>query len=463
MEVILHSSTLSIKLKQNAYLLNPKIMESILGAVATADKDRLINSIRPLHAADLADILEQISKSERKNLVALWGTAIDGEVLSELEEGVRDEILLRLPEKVLVNALRRLESDKIVYLLENLSEAMQGKLLKSLEISDRRAVEQALKYSEHTAGRLMQCELVALPEHWTVGDSINLLRSALQLPESFYNVVVVSPKFHPIGTVQLGRLMSSNRSIKLVDLLDQKFQTISVTQSQEDVAYAFKQYHLVSAPVVDTDGRLVGTITIDDVMEVLEEETEQDLKRLTGLGKEELSDSIFNIVKTRFPWLLTNLFTAIVVSLVIAQFATTIQAIVALAVLMPIVASMGGNAGTQTLTLAVRAIATRDLTRANGRRVVLREFSVGIINGLIFAGIMGLVGYVWYDSIGLGIVLAFAMIFNLIIAGLSGVLLPMGLSKMGVDPALASAVFLTTFTDIIGFLSFLGLATIFLI
>ena len=449
--------------RKDAYSLNPHLVNQILTSVAFNDKKQLLNLIKLLHVADLADILEQISRNERKNLIALWGDGIDGEVLSELEEGVRDDVLLDLPSKILSKSIRHLETDKIVYLLEGLNRLSQEKVLHSVESSLRRSVEHALMYDEDSAGRLMQCELVTAPQHWTVGDTIDLLRSRDNLPSSFYNVIVVSPNFHPIGLVQLGRLLAAKRNVKLVDLLDKRMRTISVEQKQEDVAYAFNQYHMVSAAVVDLDGRLVGTITIDDAMEILEEEAEQGMKKLVGIGDEELSDNIVNIVKTRFPWLLANLFTAIIASLVIAQFASTIEALVAVAVLMPIIASMGGNSGTQTLTVAVRAIATRDLTRSNSGRVMVRELSVGVINGFLFAIIMGVVGYIWYDSIGLGTVLALAMIFNLIIAGLSGILVPIGLHKFGADPAIASGVFLTTVTDIVGFGVTLALATTFLL
>ncbi|MEH6361421.1 MAG: magnesium transporter, partial [Amylibacter sp.] len=327
----------------------------------------------------------------------------------------------------------------------------------------RMAVEQALQYPEDSAGRLMQRELVMAPTHWTVGQTIDYLRKESDLPDQFYDVVMVDPRLTPVGKVPLSSLMSAARKTKMSEIMDEEFRTIPVMQSQEDVAYAFNQYNMVSAPVVDADDRLVGVITMDDAMEVLEEHAEEDIKRLAGVGDESLIDNILSTTGRRFPWLAVNLATSILASIVIAQFAETIEAVVALAVLMPIVASMGGNAGTQTLTVAVRAIATKDLTAANTLRIVRRELFVGLFNGLIFALIIGLVGYYWYGSVMLGVVLGVAMVGNLVVAGLAGILIPIGLDKAGVDPALASGAFVTTVTDIVGFFAFLGLAAVLLL
>jgi magnesium transporter len=309
----------------------------------------------------------------------------------------------------------------------------------------------------------MQREVVVAPEHWTVGDAIDFMRAEEWLPESFYDLIIVDPQMHPIGMVALGRLMGAARSARLKDLMTEDFRVLKVDQSQEEVAYTFNKYHLISAPVVDADGRLVGVVTIDDAMEALEEEAEEDIRRLAGVGDEELSDGVFEIARARLPWLSVNLCTAIVSAAVIGQFTETIAAFVALAVLMPIVASMGGNAGTQALTVTVRALATRNLSTANVRRFVTREALVGLCNGVAFAAAIGLLSGFFFRDLTLGVVIAVAMIGNLVVAGFAGALVPIGLEKLGVDPALASGTFVTTTTDVFGFFAFLGLASLLLV
>jgi len=442
----------------DVYALDQDVVETILDAVEAGDQQKLLALLEPLHAADIADVLEQISRSERAALIELWDIELDGEVLSELEEGVRDEILRDLPDHVLAEAVRDLDTDDVVYLAGDLDEPQQKRLLGSLEDADRAAVEMSLLYGEHTAGRLMQRELVSAPEHWNVGDIIDFMRASDDLPETFYDIFIVDPRMHPIGEVRLSKVMAAARATKLTDLMSADFRTIPVDQEQEDVAYAFNQYHMVSAPVIDADGRLVGVITIDDAMEVLEDEAEEDMKLLAGIGDEELSDSVFETARLRFPWLAVNLATAILASFVIGLFSATIESIVALAILMPIVASMGGNAGTQTLTVAVRALATRDLTSSNAFRIIRREALVGLGNGLVFAVVIGLVGWAWFSMPLLGVVIAVATVINMLVAGLAGILIPIGLEKAGADPALASGTFVTTVTDIVGFFAFLGLA-----
>jgi magnesium transporter len=434
-------------------------------AVSAEDVDAIDALMEPLHPADIADILEQISSGERAALLALWSRGIDGEVLSELDWSIREDILPLLPSDVLADAVRELDSDDVVDLVEDLEEDQQGAILGALDDADRVAVEQALSFPEGSAGRLMQREVVRAPEHWNVGQMIDYLRSEkAELPEQFYHIILVTPAMKPVGYVSLGRLLSSARATSLKDILEDSFRTIPAKQDEDDVAYAFNQYHLISAPVVDDDGRLVGVITIDDAMSVLDEVNEEDLRRLAGLGVDEsLSDTTFETVRQRFPWLFVNLGTAILASVVIAQFEAVIAQLVALAVLMPIVASMGGNAGTQSLALAVRGLATRDLTSANLWRVVMREAGVGALNGLAFALVMGIVGYVWFDSVLLGGVIAGAMVVNLVVAGLAGILIPVALERFGADPALASGTFVTTVTDVVGFFAFLGLAALVLI
>jgi magnesium transporter len=339
----------------------------------------------------------------------------------------------------------------------------QDVILDALEDSDRVAVEQSLAYPENSAGRLMQREVVMAPEHWTVGQAIDYLREQDTLPEQFYHVTLVDPRLKPVGNITLGKLMGSKRDVLLWEITEAVFQVIPAMQNEGDVAYAFNQYHLISAPVVDEDERLVGVITIDDAMIVLDEEHEEDILRLAGVGEGSLSDRVINTTKQRLPWLAVNLVTAIAASLVIAQFEAAITQIVALAVLMPIVASMGGNAGTQSLTVAVRAIATKDLTGSNMWRVIRREVLVGLINGVVFAVIMGIVGLVWFGSPALGYVIAAAMVINMVVAGLAGTAIPVILEKFGIDPALASGAFVTTVTDVVGFFAFLGLAALVLL
>ena len=462
---MLDEQDLHLDVDRDAYALDDSLRAQLRRAVSAEDVDAIDALMEPLHPADIADILEQISSGERAALLALWSRGIDGEVLSELDWSIREDILPLLPSDVLADAVRELDSDDVVDLVEDLEEDQQGAILGALDDADRVAVEQALSFPEGSAGRLMQREVVRAPEHWNVGQMIDYLRSEkAELPEQFYHIILVTPAMKPVGYVSLGRLLSSARATSLKDILEDSFRTIPAKQDEDDVAYAFNQYHLISAPVVDDDGRLVGVITIDDAMSVLDEVNEEDLRRLAGLGVDEsLSDTTFETVRQRFPWLFVNLGTAILASVVIAQFEAVIAQLVALAVLMPIVASMGGNAGTQSLALAVRGLATRDLTSANLWRVVMREAGVGALNGLAFALVMGVVGYVWFDSVLLGGVIAGAMVVNLVVAGLAGILIPVALERFGADPALASGTFVTTVTDVVGFFAFLGLAALVLI
>ncbi len=448
----------------DGYDLDRKHVAKILLAVDRDDRPALMDLLEDLHAADIADLLEQVNTQDRAGLIRLYGRAFDGEILSELDESIREEVIAILNPTVLADAVRELETDDVVDLLEDLEEPQQEAILDALEDSDRVAVEQSLSFPENSAGRLMQREVVMAPEHWNVGQAIDYMREADHLPEQFYHVVLVDPRLHPVGNVTLGRIMGTKREVPLLDLLEETFQVIPADQDEEDVAYAFNQYHLISAPVVDGEGRLAGVITIDDAMAVLDEGHEEDILRLAGVGEESsLADRVIETTKRRFPWLAVNLVTAILASTVIAQFEATIANFVALAVLMPIVASMGGNAGTQSLTVAVRAMATRDLTGANVWRVIRREVLVGLVNGLIFAVVMGIIGMIWFGSPGLGAVIAAAMVINLVVAGLAGTVIPVLLEKAGVDPALASGAFVTTVTDVVGFLAFLGLAASFLL
>lgn len=449
--------------EDDAYALDRKAVAAILYAVDIDDRQKLIELMEPLHAADIADLLEQINAFDRARLIRLYDREFDGEILSELDDSIREEVIGILTPQILAEAVRELESDDVVDLIEDLEEPQQEAILDALEESDRVAVEIALSYPENSAGRLMQREVVMAPEHWNVGQAIDYLRSSEHLPEQFYHIILVDPRLHPIGNVTLGKLMGTPRDVPLVDLTEDVFQVIPVEQDEEDVAYAFNQYHLISAPVVNAEGRLVGQITIDDAMVVLDEGHEEDILRLAGVGESSLSDRVIETVKGRFPWLAVNLVTAILASLVIAEFDQVISKFVALAVLMPIVASMGGNAGTQSLTVAVRSLATRDLTGANVWRVIRREVLVGLANGIFFALVMGLIGWVWFGSWGLALVIGAAMVINLVVAGLAGTVIPVILEKFKIDPALASGAFVTTVTDIVGFFTFLGFAALYLL
>lgn len=451
--------------EDDAYLLNRKNVSAILYAVDIEDKAKLSELMDPLHAADIADLLEQINEFDRSRLIRLYDREFDGDILSELDESIREEVIGVLRPQVLAEAVRDLDSDDVVDLVEDLRETQQEAILEVLEDVDRAAVEQALSYPEFSAGRLMQREVVMAPEHWTVGDAIDYLRGSDPdaLPDQFYHLVLVDPRLHPIGNVTLGKIMRSKREVFLTSIVEDVFQIIPADQDEGDVAYAFNQYHLISAPVVDGEGRLIGLITIDDAMAVLDDEHEEDIMRLAGVGEGSLSDRVIETTKQRMPWLAVNLITSIAASMVIAQFEIAITKIVALAVLMPIVASMGGNAGTQSLTVAVRAIATKDLTSANVWRVLRREVLVGLVNGLIFAIVMAVVGIIWFGSPMLGAVIAAAMVVNMVVAGFAGTVIPVLLERWGVDPALASGAFVTTVTDIVGFFAFLGLAAMILL
>jgi magnesium transporter len=442
------------------YKLAKRDVASILYAVDIEDRDKLIELMEPLHAADIADLLEQINAFDRTRLIRLYDREFDGEILSELDDSIRDEVIGILTPQVLQEAMRELDSDDVVDIIEDLEDAQQATILGALDVSDRVAVEQALTYPEYSAGRLMQREVVMAPSHWTVGAAIDHLRATPEdeLPDQFYHIIVVDPRLHPVGNVTLGKLMRSKREVPLSKLFEETFQIIPATRDEGEVAYAFNQYHLISAPVVDDDGRLIGVITIDDAMAVLDEEHEEDIMRLAGVGEGSLSDRVIMTTKQRLPWLAVNLVTAIGASMVISQFEVALSQIVALAVLMPIVASMGGNAGTQSLTVAVRALATKDLTGSNVWRVIRRECLVGLINGTIFAVLMGIVGIIWFGSPALGGVIAVAMVINMVVAGLAGTGIPILLERIGVDPALASGAFVTTVTDVVGFFAFLGLA-----
>ena len=410
-----------------------------------------------LHAADLADLLEHLGSTVRTTVIESIRDQLDAEVLSHLDETVREDVLDVLETHEIAAVVNEMESDDAIDLIEDLDEADQKELLDAISDTERMLYEEALSWPEDSAGRLMRREVVAIPAIWTVGETIDYMRSDAEMPDDFYDVVVVDPGHRPLGMVPLSRMLRTNRPVSVTGIMDVEFRPIPVTMDQEDVAFLFRQYGLVEAPVVAESGRLVGVITVDDVVEVIEEEHEEDMMRLAGMSAGDYYSAVIATTRSRASWLLVNLATAILASLVIALFDAAIEKVVALAILMPIVASMGGNAGTQTLTVTVRALATKELTASRVLQTVAKESLVGFINGIVFANVMGIVAWLWFGNPMIGGVLAVAMVINLLIAGLAGTLIPICFERWGVDPAIASTVFLTTITDVVGFFCFLGL------
>jgi magnesium transporter len=439
-----------------------EFVRAVAEAVEAGDKEKVRALLAEVHGPDLADLIELLGPEDRVGVIQALGSDFDFEVLTEVDEKVRDQISEALPNEVLAKGVEELDSDDAAYLLGGLEESDQKEILAQLPQGERAALQRNLLYPEETAGRLMQADFVAVPPFWRVGQVIDFARETEDLPDTFSEIFVVDPGFHLLGSVDISRLLRTKREVPIDTIMDTDRHQVLATADQEEVARQFERYGLMAAPVVDKNERLVGVVTVDDVVEVIEQEADEDAKLLAGVGDERLSDSVRQIMPPRFAWLFVNLGTAIVASAVIKLFDATIEHMVALAVLMPIVASMGGNAGAQTMTVTVRALATRELTPANIMRVALRETAVGLINGLAFAVLLALLAYFWFGTGELGSVIAIAMIVNLLAAALSGILIPLGLDRMGFDPAVASTVFVTTVTDVVGFFSFLGLATIWL-
>jgi magnesium transporter len=453
---------------EEAYVVRPELVQEILDALDASNIDRVEELVQPLHYADLADLIEMLAPEDRKILIEIIRAEFDPETLATLEEHVREEVIEQLGAADVAAAISELDTDDAVEVVEHLDDSVQQEVLDAVPAEDRALLEEGLTYPEDSAGRLMQRELVAIPSYWTVGETIDFMRQAAErdedeLPEEFYDIFVVDPRHEPQGKVSLSRVLRTKRPVKISDLMAAEIRPVPVTMDQEQVAFLFRQYDLASAPVVSEDGRLVGVITHDDVLDVVDEEAEEDLMRLGGVTGTDLYRAAIDTTRSRFSWLVVNLATAIVASIAIGFFEATIQQIVALAVLMPIVASMGGNAGTQTLTVAVRALAMKELTASNAMRIVGKEALVGGFNGLLFAVLVGIVAWLWFASPDIGIVIAAAMAINLVVAGLAGVAIPIGLERTGIDPAVASVVLLTTITDVVGFAVFLGLAALFLL
>jgi magnesium transporter len=438
-----------------------QFVEEISRAIHAAETPFLRAVVAELHEADLGDLIAALEPDDRVSLVELTGTDFDFSALNEVDDAVREEILEELEPATVAEGVRELESDDAVELLEGLDEADKDEILEKLPPSERDVLERSLEYPENSAGRRMQTEFITVPPDWTAGQAIDYMRDTPNLPDRFYEIYAVDRAQHWQGAVPLDALLRARRPVPLTDLIDEDRRRVSVLDDQEEVARLFGKYNLVAAPVVDTENRLVGVITIDDVVDVIEEEADEDLKALGGVtSREELSDSVWTIARGRFNWLLVNLATAFLASSVLGLFEGQLEKMVALAVLAPIVASQGGNAATQTMTVAVRALATRELGSNNAFRVVMREGLVGLVNGLAFAIITGVAAVAWFRIPALGVVIGLAIICNLVAGALGGILIPMVLERVRADPAVASGTFVTTITDVVGFFSFLGIATL---
>lgn len=440
-----------------------EVVNAVEDALEAGEIDAAAGVVSDLHAADVADLIETIDPAHRSALIDAIQETLDPEVLTELNDTVLEDVVDRLGSESTAAAVSELETDDALEVLDDLDAHLQREVLDQLDETDRAEIEQALSYPEHSAGRLMQRDLIAVPSYWNVGQVIDYLRETEDLPEDFYQLILIDADHHPIGTLPLNTLLRTRRPVPIDDIMDGDIRVLPVDMDQEEVAYLFQQYDWASAPVVDPSGRLVGVIMHDDIADVIQEEAEEDLRRLTRAGGAGIHDGVVDIVRGRSVWLLVNLLTAVIASLVISVFGGTIEQIVALAILMPIVASMGGNAGTQALTVTVRALAMRDITGSNALRLVNKELIVSFINGVAFAVLCGIGAYFWFGDLGLALVILAAMIINMMAAGFSGILIPLGLNRIGVDPALAATVFVTTVTDVVGFFAFLGLAAWFLL
>ena len=434
-------------------------VEAVAEAVRTGDAERVRALAADLHEADMGELLEALDEELRPALIELLGEDFHFAALTEVDESVRLKLLEELPTETIVEGLRELDSDDAVYILEDLEDEDRAAILERLPLPERVTLTRGLDYPEDSAGRLMQTDFVAVPPFWTVGRAIDHLRELEDAPESFFEIFVIDPAFKLLGSVPLSQILRSTRNVRLENIMTEDVRSFEATQDQEEVARQFQRYNLVSAPVVDADRRLVGVLTVDDIVDVIEEEADEDLKALGGVfGDEELSDTVVETARSRFPWLFINLGTAFLAAGVISLFEATIEQMVALAVLMPIVASMGGNTGTQAMTVTVRALATRELGRRNIRRIIGREIMVGLVNGLLLSVLLGAGAGLWFRDPQLGVVIASALVINMLVAGLAGTVIPITVNHLKLDPAVASGVFLTTATDVTGFFAFLGLA-----
>jgi len=440
--------------------LSAEWIEELRQHIADGESDEIKKLFADLHASDTGDVLEAITFDERKALVAALGDNFDYSALTEVDESVRMELMDFLPNADIARGMVELDSDDAVYILEDLNAPDLDEILAHMPAFERMSLKRSLDFPEESAGRRMQTDFIAIPPFWSVGQTIDYMRADEDLPDEFYQIYVVDPGYNLLGILPLDRMLRAKRATKIETIMNTTVFQIEATEDQEEAAHLFQRYDLVEVAVVDESSRLVGVLTVDDIVDVIHEEADEDFRALAGVGDEEISDSVFEAVKSRITWLLVNLATAVLASLVIGLFDATIERMVALAVLMPIVASMGGNAGTQTMTVTVRALSMRELDQFNMRRLINRETMVGLVNGLVFAVITGIVSAIWFANIALGGVIAAAMVVNMFAAGISGILIPLGLNKVGIDPAVASSAFVTTVTDVVGFFAFLGFAAI---
>ncbi len=450
-----------IKDKKVNFEFNKEYINVLTDKISTNDNEFISKSFKEMHPADAADIIEHLNESDREKLVKINDFKVEPEVFVELNESIQAEIIRHLSTDSVVFILKNLESDDAIKIIENLDETNKNDVLSSLPPKDKFALLESLSYPEDSAARIMQREFTAIPSNWSVGQTIDYLRENKDLPEEFLEIFIVDNEFKPIGSVPSSKVLRTPRETKMQSIMNESQLTIPVVMDREEVANMFENYNLNSACVVDKNNKLVGMITSDDVLTVLKEEAEEDALRLAGVGDEEITDGVLKKTKRRFNWLLLNLLTAILASIVIGFFKEDIEKVIALAVLMPIVASMGGNAGMQTLAVTIRTIATNQLTKNNFTQNVLKEFLIGILNGIIFAIISAVVVYFWFNDITLSLIISISMVLNMIVAGLFGILVPITLKKIKIDPAIASSVFVTTITDVIGFLSFLGVGAYF--
>ncbi len=441
-------------------VIRPSYVAHIGATIADRDILTLKQDVANLHQSELGDLLEALIPEQRRALVELLGSDFDFTALTEVDEAIRMQIVDAMPNAQIAQGVQELDSDDAVYILEDLDEADQNEILAQLPFTERIRLRRSLDYPEESAGRRMQTEFVAVPPFWTVGQTIDYMREDQNLPEHFFQIFVIDPTFKLLGSVDLDKILRTQRMVKIEEVMHETRHAIPATMDQEEAAREFEQYDLLSAAVVDENERLVGVLTIDDVVDVIQQEAEEDLMRMGGVGDEELSDSVLSTSRSRVPWLLVNLVTAFLAASVISLFDATIEKVVALAVLMPIVAGMGGNAGSQTMTVTVRALATRNLDIYNAWRIIRREMLVGFINGVIFAVLIGLVAGAWFRSPSIGVIIGAAMVINMFVAALGGILIPLTLDRFKIDPAVASAVFVTTVTDVVGFFAFLGLASL---
>ena len=455
------SLTKEIRDKKVNFEFNKELINIFNDKIKDNDTEFLNKNLKELHAADSADIIENLTSENRSKLIELEGFSLDPEIFIELNESIQEEIFIILSVDSIVNILKRLESDNALKILKNLNEDKKNTVLLKLPPKDRFILQEGLLYPEDSAARIMQREFAAIPSDWSVGQTIDYLRENKDLPEEFLEVFIVDSNFKPIGTVQSSKVLRASRESKMNLIMNETQVLIPVDMDKEEVGRIFENYNLVSAGVVDKGNKLVGMITGDDVFTILKDEAEEDVLRLAGVGDEEITDSVFKKTKRRFNWLLLNLFTALLATWVISKFGASIEQMVALAFLMPIVASMGGNAGMQTLAVTIRALATKELSSGNFSKVITKEFIIGIFNGLIFAIITAVIVQLWFKEINLSLLIGVSMILNMIVAGLFGILVPVTLKRFNIDPAIASSVFVTTITDVIGFLSFLGLGAYF--